>query len=143
MIIDLQKAVAAKINAGQYSQPISAEVAYLPEDDLASLEGIHLYVVPSSVTSDILTRTTQQNTTSIDVALTKKLQAQDRTSEAWREELAGLVGLVEEIARSLRFQNAGQSTWQQNQISPIYDPKRLRETGVFLSVLRVTYWTED
>lgn len=144
MIADIQIAVADRINShaedNVYSQPIAAEVRFLPEDDLSTLEGIKVYVVPSSIEQELLTRKSEENACTVDVATIKRLVATDRTSADWEVEVRGMLQLVDEIAGSLRFTEAAGATWQKNQIAPLYDPKRLRETNVFLSILRVTYW---
>lgn len=146
MIADIQIAVSDRINSRAeddvYSQPITSEVRYLPEDDLSTLEGIKVYVVPSSVEDELLTRGSEENVCTVDVAIVKRLTAADRTSGDWEVEMRGMLALVDEIASSLRFSDANGATWQKNQISPLYDPKRLRETNVFLSILRVTYWRQ-
>lgn len=148
MIVALQTAVANVIiaKAGSptpYAQAIQAKRAFLPANDLAALSGIHVFIAPSSIVGEIHTRTTESIDAAVDVAVTKKIAAPDRESAAWFDEVAGLISLVDEIAKSIRLGRLGGWTWKQNQITPIYDAVRLRESGVFLSVLRATYWTEE
>lgn len=139
----VQSAIAAKAANSPFSQPLTATVEYLPVDDLDQLQGVKVYVVPSSLNSEQFARNAEQREYAVDVAISKKLQADDRTSGAWRSELNNMLGLVEEIGVYLRFQPMAGGDWKGAQIAPIYDAKRLRDTNVFLSVLRVTYWMSE
>jgi hypothetical protein len=72
----------------------------------------------------------------IDVAVQKVVGQSDAASDA-------LMTLVQEIAKYLPTVNlsATEAEWVGTASEPIFDPENMREAGLFLSVLTLTYRT--
>jgi hypothetical protein len=132
-IIALADAVAAAINTGSFSMPVTAQRLLLPEFELADLADLKVTVVPKSVEMATLTRQTMIYEVAIDVGIQKKLNGEVDT------ELPGLLNLVEEINVFLRKHALSGAVWTKSSIDPIYAREHLSQSRVFTSVLTITY----
>ena len=132
-IITLADAVAAEINTGSFSVPISAQRLLLPEFELADLAQLKVTVVPKSVEMATLTRQTMVYEVAIDVGIQKKLSGEVDT------ELPGLLALAEEINVFLRKRSIAGAVWTRSSINPIYARDHLAQSRVFTSVITITY----
>ena len=136
VITDIADAVAAEINAGSFSQPVSALRAYLPEFELAEMQNLQVTVVPKSVTTLPGGRAHNQHDYAIDVAVQQKLQTTDDA------EIDDLLTLVDEIADHFRFKRLGSysgAVWLKTSNEPVYAQEHLHEMRQFTSILTFTF----
>lgn len=135
-IIDIADAVAAAINAGTFSQSVTAEREYLPTHELAKSQGLTVTVVPRGITSQTTGRKVLQQDYEIDVAVRKKLQTKEQ------EELDDLMELSEEVIRHLqltRLASYGVAIWIGTEVRAPYSPEHLHEFRQFTSLATLTY----
>lgn len=97
-ISTLADAVAAHINTGTYSRPVSAERVYQPVFTLEDLKDLRVSVVPRTVGISAASRDSSIFECVIDVGLQQKLPAENEQAE-----IDALLDLVEEIADHLRL----------------------------------------
>ncbi|QDT33985.1 hypothetical protein [Thalassoglobus polymorphus] len=136
VITDIADAVAAEINAGSFSQPVSATREYLPAFELADMQTLRVTVVPKSVTTLPGGRAHNQYDYAIDVAVQKKLDAADNT------EIDELMTLVDELAEHLRFKRLTDypnAAWLKTENQPVYAQEHLQELRQFTSILTFTF----
>ena len=136
VITDIADAVAAEINAGSFSQPVSATREYLPAFELADMQTLRVTVVPKSVTTLPGGRAHNQYDHAIDVAVQKKLDAADNT------EIDELMTLVDELADHLRFKRLTDypnAAWLKTENQPVYAQEHLQELRQFTSILTFTF----
>lgn len=136
VITDIADAVAAEINAGSFSQPVSATREYLPAFELADMQTLRVTVVPKSVTTLPGGRAHNQYDYAIDVAVQKKLDAADNT------EIDDLMTLVDELADHLRFKRLTDypnAAWLKTENQPVYAQEHLQELRQFTSILTFTF----
>ncbi len=95
LVIDVAEAVKTELNATEFSQAFAAERYYRPAFDLKEMKDLHVSVVPNGLTTSALGRGRAQFDCRIDVAVQKKLVAEDNA------EIDPLMALVEEISRAL------------------------------------------
>ena len=136
VITDIADAVAAEINVGSFSQPVSATREYLPAFELADMQTLRVTVVPKSVTTLPGGRAPNQYDYAIDVAVQKKLDAADNT------EIDELMTLVDELADHLRFKRLTDypnAAWLKTENQPVYAQEHLQELRQFTSILTFTF----
>jgi len=136
VIADIADAVAAEINAGSFSQALTAERVYLPVFDLKEMQDLRVTVVPKSVLTLPGGRANNQHDYAIDVAVQKKLQTADNA------EIDDLMTLVDEIADHLRFKRLSSypnAIWLKTENQPVYAPEHLHELRQFTSILTFTF----
>jgi hypothetical protein len=131
--IALADAVAAVINSGTFSVPVTAHRLLLPEFELSDLAELKVTVVPRSVEMTPLSRKAMVYEVEIDIGIQKKLAGEIDT------ELPGLLTLVEEINVFLRKRTLSDAVWIKSSIDPIYAREHLSQSRVFTSVLTITY----
>lgn len=136
-IAAIADAVAAHINAGTYSRPVSAERMYQPAFTLEDLKDLRVSVVPRTVGISEASRDSSTFECVIDVGLQQKLPA---TGE--QAEIDALLDLAEEIAdrlRLTRLPGAPEAAWAGIAHEPVVSSESLEQHRVFTSVLSVTY----
>ena len=136
VITDIADAVAAEINAGSFSKPVSAVREYLPAFELADMQTLRVTVVPKSVTTLPGGRAHNQYDYAIDVAVQKKLDAADNT------EIDELMTLIDELADHLRFKRLTDypnAAWLKTENVPVYSPEHLEQLRQFTSVITITF----
>lgn len=136
VITDIADAVAAEINAGSFSQPVSATREYLPAFELADMQQLRVTVVPKSLTTLPGGRAHNQHDFAIDVAVQKKLDTADNT------EIDELMTLVDELADHLRFKRLADypnAVWLKTENQPVYAQEHLQELRQFTSILTFTF----
>ena len=136
VITDIADAVAAEINAGSFSQQVSAAREYLPAFELADMQTLRVTVVPKSVTTLPGGRAHNQYDYAIDVAVQKKLDAADNA------EIDELMTLVDELADHLRFKRLTDypnAAWLKTENQPVYAQEHLQELRQFTSILTFTF----
>ena len=140
-VIQIADAVTAALNASTLSQPITAKRYYLPEFDLKDMDTLHVSIVPAELDEAMADRSRDRGEYKIHVAVQKRVSNQGSTGID-SEAIDGLMALVEEIDdlfRHKRLTNYEQAAWIKTQNKPIYDPKQLKESGLFVSLLVFTF----
>ena len=135
--IDIADAVVAELNGRTFSQPFTAQRAYLPVFDLKDMADLHVTVVPRGVEIVAAGRGQSQTDFTVDVAV------QHKPADLANATLDGLMSLVNEIAgfffgRRLSG-DMSRAVWVKTANVPIYLPKHLEELRQFTSVLSLTF----
>jgi len=136
-ISTIADAVASHINAGAFSQPLSAVRMYQPAFTLAELADLRVSVVPRTVGIAAASRDSSTFECVVDVGVQKKLPAENEQAA-----IDGLLDLVEEIADHLRLKRlpgAPEAAWAGIAHEPVVSSESLEQQRVFTSVLSVTY----
>lgn len=136
VIVEIADAVAAAINDGTYTEPVTAERAYRPSFDLEQLGELKVTVVPRSVTTANLARQQSQVDCTVDVGLQQRVDAGDDAR------LDALLDLAEQIGDRLRHKRlAGypQAAWVSIEHEPIVAAEHLDERSTLTTVMSVTY----
>lgn len=137
----LAEAVRDELNsapAGTFSQSFSATREYVVEYRVSTLEEIRVPVVPREVEVELETRNADRHEYRVDVGVLSRADLNKP------EDIDALMDLAQEIADHLRrtaFSLIGGVTavWSGIANDPLFSPRHLREEGVFLSVLTLTY----
>ena len=141
VVIDIADAVVATLNRATLSQPVAAVRHYLPEFDLKEMGTLHVSVVPAELDEEMADRTRDKVEYKIHVAVQKRVVKHD-ASGLDTAAIDGLMQLVEEIDDLLRHKplvGYEQAHWVKTENKPIYDPKHLKESNLFTSLLAFTY----
>jgi hypothetical protein len=136
-IAAIADAVAAHINAGTFSQPLTAVRMFQPAFTLEDLKDLRVSVVPRTLQMSPVTRDSLAIEYVVDVGVQKKLPA-DNADAAIDE----LLELVEAIADHLRFQRLEglpDAAWVGISNEPVVSGEAIEQHRVFTSVLSVTY----
>ncbi|MBX3384528.1 MAG: hypothetical protein KF864_13580 [Phycisphaeraceae bacterium] len=136
-LVGVADAVAAHINAGTYSRPVTAERTYQPAFTLEDLKDLRVSVVPRTFGISAASRDSSIVECVIDVGVQQKLPA-----EGEQAEIDALLDLVEEIAdhvRLTRLPGAPEAAWVGIAHEPVVSSESLEQHRVFTSVLSVTY----
>lgn len=130
-------AVAAHVNAGSFSMPVSAVRLYQPAFTLEELAELRVSVVPRTTAISAASRDSSTFECVIDVGVQRKLPA-----EGEQAEIDALLTLVEEIADHLRLRRlpgAPDAAWAGIAHEPVVSSESLEQHRVFTSVLSVSY----
>jgi hypothetical protein len=142
LLLDIADAVVAELNATPvppatgFSQPFTATRAYRPQFDLVELKTLKVTVVPKGIEIINITRHSNQNDVSVDVAVQKKVDPNDPS------EIDALMALVEQIGdffRLRRLTSFPTALWTKTENLPVYSPDHLETKQVFTSVLTLTF----
>ena len=136
-IAALADGVVAHINAGTFSQPVTAVRMFQPAFTLEDLKDLRVSVVPRTLQMSPVTRDSLAVEYVVDVGVQKKLPA-DGAGTAIDE----LLVLVEAIADHLRFKRLEgfpDAAWVGISNEPVVSSEALEQHRVLTSVLSVTY----
>lgn len=136
-IAAIADAVAAHINAGTYTRPVTAARVYQPAFTLEDLKDLRVSVVPRTVGISAASRDSSIVECVIDVGVQQKLPAENEEVE-----IDALLDLAEEIAdrlRLTRLPGAPEAAWVGIAHEPVVSSESLEQHRVFTSVLSVTY----
>lgn len=136
-IVTIADAVAAHINAGTFSRPVSAQRRYQPAFTLEDLKDLRVSVVPRSTAISAASRDSSAFECVIDVGVQKKVPPENESAE-----IDALLWLVEEIADHLRLgrlPGAPEAAWVSIAHEPVVSSESLEQHRVFTSVLSVAY----
>lgn len=126
--------MAAHINAGTFSQPVTAVRMLQPAFTLEDLKELRVSVVPRTTGITAASRDSSTFECVVDVGVQKKVVGE--------EEIDGLLDLVEEIADHLRLKrlpDAPDAAWGGIAHEPVVSSEALEQHRAFTSVLSVTY----
>ena len=136
VITNVADSVVAELNAGSFSWPFTAERRNLPHFDQADMKTLHVTVVPKGVIVSPGGRSYNQHDYSIDVAIQKKVDAEEGT------EVDSLLELVDEFADQFRFKRLSSypgAIWLKTEHPSVYSQEHLHEMRQFTSVLTFTF----
>lgn len=139
LTIDIADAVTDAINAGSFSQAVTAVRAYRPTYELEQLAALTTTVVPKGVTVTTAGRNRNQFDVTVDVAIQQGGIDPDDAST-----LDPLMELVTEIGDHFRLKpltvpGIAGVHWVRSEHEPIFAPDHLREHRVFTGVLSLTF----
>ena len=134
--IALADAVAAEINTGSFSMPVTAQRMLLPEFELADLADLKVTVVPKSLQTVGLTRQAMRHEVEIEIGVQKKLTGTiDTELPQWIE----FVQTIDTFLRKRTLTGAIDAAWLKSTIDPLYAREHLAQSRVFTSIITVTY----
>jgi hypothetical protein len=136
-LVGVADAVAAHINAGTYSRPVTAARVYQPAFTLEDLKDLRVSVVPRTVGISAASRDSSIFECVIDVGVQQKLPPANEQAE-----IDALLDLAEEIAdrlRLTRLPGVPEAAWAGIAHEPVVSSEALEQHRVFTSVLSVTY----
>jgi len=136
-ITAIADAVAAHINAGTFSQPLTAVRMFQPAFTLEDLKDLRVSVVPRTVQMTPVTRDSLAVEYVIDVGVQKKLPADG--ADAAIDELLSLVEAIADHLRFKRLEGFAEAAWVGISHEPVVSSEALEQHRVFTSVLSVTY----
>jgi hypothetical protein len=141
--IQIADALVAALNAAALSQPFTAVRHYLPEFELKELDTLHVSVVPAELDEEIVDRTRDRAEYKIHVAVQKRVAKQDPPGidTAAVDALMQLVEEIDDLLRHKPLAGYEKAHWVKSENKPIYDPKQLKEHGLFTSLLVFTFRT--
>ena len=131
----IANAVAAKLNATEFSQEFEAELVFRPIFDLRNLKTLKVSVVPRAVTFARASRQADSRLVQIDVGVQRKL-AEDL-------DLEPLLELVEEITLCFgvgkRLPDYPAALCVEIENEPVYAPEHIEQYRQFTSVVTLTF----
>jgi hypothetical protein len=136
--VSIADAVVAAINAGTFSQAVSAQRLHQPSFTLDELVDLHVSVVPRSVDVAAATRETSLYDVAVDVGVQKKVAAAPEGDQ----EIDDLLDLVEEIGDHLRLRRLPDfpdAAWVSLAHNPVVAAEHLDQNRQFTSIITVTY----
>lgn len=143
-VVDIAEAVVTALNAGSFSQVFTAARAYEPEYDVGADEGLRVFVVPGNVEGGDGRRSrVRERSTQVQVGVIKRVGArEDATRMAACDDL---VTLEYEIMAAFDLQRISglDAACIDTAIEPPFDPERLRQKGVFLGVVVLTFLVQE
>ena len=134
-IVQLADAVVADLNAATFSQPFTAQRAYLPRWKLEELATIRVTVVPKDDVGERASRAQWQEDYQLDVAIQQRLGANETA------QMDALVLLGQELADYFKSRNpAGDlATLVAVAFAPLFDPDHLEKHKTLTTVLNLTF----
>jgi hypothetical protein len=141
LVVEIADAVVAALNAAHLSQPFEAKRYYLPEFDLKDMDTLHVSVVPAELDEELADRSRERAEYKIHVAVQKRVAKNDPPGldEAEIDDLMTLVQEIDDLFRHKPLAGFTQARWARTENKPIYDPKHLKESGQFTSLLVFTF----
>ncbi len=139
--VAIADAMVAVLNGATLSQPLTAKRYYLPEFELKEMDTLHVSVVPAELDEEIADRSRDRSEYKIHVAVQKRVAKQGSPgidSDAI-DELMALVQEIDDLLRHKPLAGYEQAHWMKTENKPIYDPKQLKENGLFVSLLAFTF----
>ena len=131
----IANAVAAKLNATEFSQEFEAGVVFRPIFDLRNLKTLKVSVVPRAVTFARASRQADSRLVQVDIGVQRKL-AEDL-------DLEPLLELVEEITLCFgvgkRLPDYPTALCVEIENEPVYAPEHIEQYRQFTSVVTLTF----
>jgi len=131
----IANAVAAKMNATEFSQEFEAEVVFRPIFDLRNLRSLKVSVVPRAVSFERASRQASSRLVQVDIGVQRKL-GEDCDIEQ-------LLELVEEITLCFgvgkRLPEYPEALCVEIENEPVYAPEHIDQYRQFTSVVTLTF----
>lgn len=135
LLLQVADAVVFEINAGLYSQAVTAVRFYQPRFELSEMGTLHVSVVPRSISEKQLSRALTSFDCTIDVGIQQRSSMDQAT-------LDGLTKLAAEVAYRLRNNSLTalpDARLMELQMDPVFAADHLDELRQFTSVLSARY----
>jgi hypothetical protein len=107
-----------------------AEVQFVPEFRIRDTADRKAVVVPAGTGFRALSRGVHEETLCVHVGIIKK---------ATEDDVAALLDSVQELGKSFLHRQMAGSTCTGVEFDPLYSPAHLREKGLFVSVVELTF----
>jgi hypothetical protein len=107
-----------------------AEVQFIPEFRLADVSGMKAVVVPAGTGFRALSRGVLEETPCVHIGFVRK---------ATEDDVAALLDSVQELGKSFLHRRMAGATCTGVEFDPLYSPAHLREKGLFVSVVELTF----
>jgi hypothetical protein len=133
---EIAQAVADSLNAASFSQPVTAERAWLPVYDLGEMDQLRVTVVPTTRTLATVSRAAIQAEHRIEVAVQRRVDPGDLPA------VDALVALCGEIAEHLTgavLPALPELRWAKTEHTLLAAPEHLNELRQFTGLIAVTY----
>lgn len=142
LIIQLADAVKDELNAGAFSQPVTAERVYVPIADLTELSDLKVSIAPADHDETLDSRGSTRNEYRIDIGIQKRLADGDKAEQI--AECDTLMALKQDLANHFRGRSIGGVAgpgfkWIMSEQDPPYSPDHLREHNTFTAAVRLTF----
>lgn len=134
--VDIADALVAHINAVTHDPPVTAARAYKPLARLDTDEGVKITVVPKSRDRTPEARRVDRREFEIDLAIQKRVGV--RSSNADIDDLMTLSESIEQMTK-VDLATDPPAIWTKTEVPALWDPTHYEESGVFTSVLTLTY----
>jgi hypothetical protein len=140
----LADAVAALLNANEFSMPFVAQRVYDPMRPMETMEQLRVDVVLGDKKCHPMDRARQQNDVRIEIVV-RQVISPPAGSVQEQEALDALLALMESIDDYMCLQanrrppDAPWAGWQESELVYPFLPKHLRESRQYTSLLRITY----
>lgn len=130
LVIQMAREIAERINCMVYGDKVlEAELDLVPNFALSELQQQRIVVVPAGIIHKNASRVQCERTGKIDIGVTCRCK---------KEELPGLIAMVEWIAENLRGEKIASGLVTELTFQPIYDPGYFKSNQVFLSICTAT-----
>ena len=123
-ILDLAEAVAAAL------ADYSAEVLFIPEFDLKGTKETRVIVVPAGTEFKALSRASHEARPCVHVGVLRR---------ATEDDVPALVEFAQALGRSFLNRRLAGMTCTGVAFDPVYSPTHLRDKGLFVSVMELTF----
>jgi hypothetical protein len=138
VIIDIADAVTTVLNAATLSQSFTAERSYLPLPDLVDLDTLQVFVVPESLTSNLLDRTPKSiNDYVINIGIQKRLEPSNAACDPYMQLMEEIGDLF--LGKTVTYRTATTARCITAENRPIFVQKMLDERHTFGSVVALTF----
>lgn len=123
-VLQLAGAVAAELS------DYGAEVQFIPDFTLKGAKEMRVVVVPAGTEFKALSRAMHDERPCVHVGFVKKAKEDD---------VPALVDFVQALGKGFLNRRLAEATCTEVVFDPIYSPTHLREKGLFLSVVELTF----
>lgn len=123
-VLQLAEAVAAELS------DYGAEVQFIPDFTLKGAKEMRVVVVPAGTEFKALSRALHDERPCVHLGVVRK---------AAEEDVPALVDFTQALGRSFLNRRILDSTCTDVVFDPIYSPAHLREKGLFISVVELTF----
>ena len=131
----IASAVAARLNAAAFTQPLTAEVVFRPIFDLKNLRDLKVSVVPLAVSLAVAGRGALRRQVQVDIGIQRRL--------ADESEIGALLDLVEEVTQCFgiggRLPDCAEAVCTGIENEPVYAPEHIEQYRQFTSVVTLTF----
>lgn len=131
--------IVSVINAGSYSQPVTAARAYVHSVQLKNNDSLVVLVAPKDVGTEWLSRGERERQATFFISVMKRLEL-NANGLANNADVDSLVTLVEEIDSRLSANRlVTNGSFLSSDLLPPVDGRHLIEWGQFTGVIEATY----
>ena len=132
-LLEIRDAVVVAINGQTFNPDFTAAATIVPIYELTALKTLQVPVIGLGATEEMVGRNLTQDDYNIQVGFEQQAEPRDKQT------IDALVGLVQAVAKYLRFMPMSGAAWIKTEYNAPYDAKTLDTKNVFISVLTLTY----